>query len=241
MRRASRFLGLAVLLCVCSSGLLAEAEPSRSSGSSLSRPERAELAAGQRVERALEVHAGSGEYVGGLAYQVVRAAAPAVMLELTDLSNLQSMLPNTLGSRVVARDRDIVRVEVEQGVRPFVARYTIVMQPATAGEVRFWLDKTAPHDIEDVWGFFRVTPFGKHSLLTVATAIDLGSGLVSALFKERVRALALRSATSIRDFVEPRCSGIQHLASLDQPGFGAVEERPLQGLSPAAGRGVRRR
>jgi hypothetical protein len=81
----------------------------------------------------------------------------------------------------------------------------VVLERSEDGdEVRFWLDPGYAHDIEDVWGFFRVRPFGSNgTLLSVAVAVDLGPGLARAFFEERVQALILSAPTSIRDFMEP--------------------------------------
>jgi hypothetical protein len=86
------------------------------------------------------------------------------------------------------------------------ARYTIHLEPDASGRVlRFWLDHSRPHDIEDVWGFFRVEQFdGRRSLLTVAVALDIGTGLMSTLFEGKIVGLVLATPGYIRDFVEPR-------------------------------------
>ncbi len=167
--------------------------------------ERALLRAGQRIERPLEFATRLGRSVGGLSYQVVRGQPAEVLAVLLDVRHFPHMLPRTRSARLVSKTATEARVELEQGVAPFIARYTLVVRPvAGRDELQFWLDPTLPHDIGDVRGFFRVERFGPNqSLLTAAATVDLGDGLFSGLFESRVQALLLRSVTNIRDFLEP--------------------------------------
>jgi hypothetical protein len=69
--------------------------------------------------------------------------------------------------------------------------------------VRFWLDPSRPHSIDDVWGFFRATRFdSEHALVAVGAAVDLGSGLIRMLFESRIQRSILRMPRRIRDTVE---------------------------------------
>jgi len=198
--------GIASCVCVlaCALSVHAHAEPSHSA-QPLSAVERGQLLAGGRIERPLSRAGAAGRTVGGIGYQVVSSSPAEVVAALLDVSRLPQMLPNTRSARLVARAEGLAYVELEQGVAPFIARYTIVLQPVPGSDlVRFWLDPRFSHDIEDVFGFFRVEPLGpQRSLLTAAVAVDLGDGLLSSLFERRVQALVLRSVTSIRDFLEP--------------------------------------
>lgn len=174
--------------------------------SPLSRDERAALASRELVARPLRFERGaSGRYVGGVSYQVMRAEPMEVLLALADAASLPQALPSTHSATMVSREGTRAKIELVQGKSPFLARYTIVLEQAEGGNaIRFWLDPTRPHDIKDVWGFFRVEPFGPgKSLVTVAAAIDLGPGLARALFEDRVQRTILRTPTRIRAFVEP--------------------------------------
>jgi len=167
--------------------------------------ERQVLTSGGRVERPLSFTPGRGSYVGGIAYQVVHRSPEAVLSALLEVRHLSEMLPRTRSARLVSSEPGRARIELEQGQAPFVARYTIVIERAPGGdELRFWLDPSAPHDIKDVFGFFRVRPLGQgDSVLTVGAAVDLGQGLFTGLFEPRVQAVVLHSVTKIRDFMEP--------------------------------------
>jgi hypothetical protein len=190
-------------LCLGISPLAAAAE-TRSPG--LRDGEREALTTGQRVERPLTFETADGAYVGGVAYQIVHRAPEQILAALLDASNLPAMLPRTQAARVVSVDGGLTRIELTQGAAPFLARYTIVVQASPDGsELRFWLDQRAPHDVRDVWGFFRVKPFGPgKTLLSVGAAVDLGGGLLRPLLDAKVRSAVLGAVTGIRDFVEPR-------------------------------------
>jgi hypothetical protein len=173
--------------------------------SELTPAERQQLTSGGRVERPLTFAPGSGSYVGGIAYQVVHRSPEAVLSALLDVRHLAEMLPRTRSARLVSSESGRAHIELEQGQAPFIARYTIVLErAANSDELRFWLDPSAPHDIRDVFGFFRVRPLGQgDSVITVGAAVDLGPGLFTGLFEPRVQAVVLRSVTQIRDFMEP--------------------------------------
>ncbi len=67
------------------------------------------------------------------------------------------------------------------------------------------MDPSRPHDVKDVWGYFRVRPFGnEHSLVTVAAVLDLGPGIVRALFEDTIQDIILSSPATIKSYVEPR-------------------------------------
>jgi hypothetical protein len=54
------------------------------------------------------------------------------------------------------------------------------------------MDPTMPHDIEDIWGFFRLEPMPSgRTLITFGILIDLGDGMLRDLFEGLVRELAV--------------------------------------------------
>lgn len=167
--------------------------------------EREQLRSGDRVERPFRFQARGGDYVGGLAYQVVHQRAPVVLSALLDARQLPAMLPRTRSARIVDSRDGLTRVELEQGQAPFVARYTVVLQAVSSSEIRFWIDSTRPRDLRDVFGFFRAEPWGNdRALVTLGAAVDLGPSLVRGLIEDRVERVVLSSVTGIRDFLEPR-------------------------------------
>jgi len=173
----------------------------------LSAAERGALSAGRTVSRPLRFARGTGGwYVGGVSYQVVRASPAEVLAALADVRSLPQALPHTQSAELVSSEGRTARVELVQGKAPFLATYTLALEQAESGDtIRFWLDPKRPHDVRDLWGFFRVTEFAPgRTLVTVAVALDLGPGFARLFFEDRVERSILRAPAKIREFVEPR-------------------------------------
>ena len=67
--------------------------------------------------------------------------------------------------------------------------------------------------IRDLWGYVRVKPLGKgQTLVTMAVALDVGPGLVRALFEDKIQRVILDTPRRIRDYLEPKA-----LARSDSP------------------------
>jgi hypothetical protein len=180
---------------------------------SLSFAEQTRLVAGDTVARPMVLTTGQGRYVGGLAYQVVRASPAEVLAALGNAAELPLMLPRTKAARLVDVTRRGARVELTSGTSLVETTYTVVLKRATATEVRFRLDPSRPHGIRDLWGYVRVKPLGKgQTLVTMAVALDVGPGLVRALFEDKIQRVILDTPRRIRDYLEPKA-----LARSDSP------------------------
>ncbi len=76
--------------------------------------------------------------------------------------------------------------------------------------VRFWVDQTRPHGIEDASGFFRYEPIAPSAsgeqrlLVTFAIWVDIGSGIVRSLFEGRIQRIVLTVPQHLRTFVAQR-------------------------------------
>jgi hypothetical protein len=163
------------------------------------------LSAGRMVARPLSFDEAGGHYVGGVSYQVVDARPQVVLAALSEVSNWPEALPRTKSAQLVDGADGLSRVELVQGSSLVDARYTVVLERADADTIRFWLDPSRPHDIRDVWGFFRVKALpGGRSLITVGAALDLGDGIARLLFEDKIARMMLRAPGQIRAFVEPR-------------------------------------
>lgn len=197
-------MSLAVALAACSTA--ASAPPrAPAAGSSWSAGERDSLLAGATVARPLTIEQGGARAIGGIAYQLVRATPEEVLGTLQSVQTLPQALPNTHSARLVGIDGQRAFVELVQGNSVAQVSYTIQLARTGEHELKFWLDPSRPHDIENVWGFFRAEPFeGDQTLVTMAVALDLGPGLARMLFEERIRQVILDAPRLLRDFVEPR-------------------------------------
>lgn len=151
------------------------------------------------------IERGEGRYVGGVSYQLVRSSPEQVLAALASPRKLPFLLPRTKSARLVGVDSRGARIELCQGTALFDATYTVRLHRVRGDELRFALDPSAPHAIRDVWGYVRARPFGNdQSLVTVAVALDLGPGMVRALFEERIQRVILGAPRQIREYFEPR-------------------------------------
>lgn len=198
--------GAVLCACLALSGQAAAAPSESPRVRSLSADERERLRVGEMISRPLRFGHAGGKYVGGVSYQVIDARPEQVLAALSDVANWPEALPRTRSARLLPGEDGLSRVELVQGGSLLHARYAVMLAPAEDGEtIRFWLDPAHPHDIRDVWGFFRVQSFpGGRSLVTVGAALDLGDGLARALFEDKIAAMMLRAPSKIRAFVEPR-------------------------------------
>jgi Polyketide cyclase / dehydrase and lipid transport len=167
------------------------------------------LGSGGRVEQLLQVDRQGKRYVGGVSYALVRAEPRQVFDVLNQLHTLSEILPQTRNTRIIDRSGNRVRVELEQGNSMVSTTFTVFFQlePPEGRDdlhvVRFWLDPSQPHSIEDVWGFFRATRYdGQHALVSVGALVNLGPGVIRMLFEQRIQRAILRMPKRIRETVE---------------------------------------
>jgi hypothetical protein len=201
--RPQALVSLALLVL----GLVALAPAARAD--SLSPAESSRLMRGETVIRENTLEPGySARYVGGVTYTVVDTTASEMSAMLEDVASYRHVLPRTKRVRLVSIEPNGDRlVELVQGTALVEATYTLrVRQYPALGEVRFWLEPSLPHEIDDAWGYFRVEPVvgasgEQRALLTYAILVDIGPGIVRELFEERVRTALLSVPQLVRRYV----------------------------------------
>jgi hypothetical protein len=167
----------------------------------LTANETADLVRGTAVVRPTQVERWGRHYVGGVSYALIDARADEVARLLDDVGTWQRILPRTRSARLVGFDGEDPLVVVTHGTALVQACYTIRVH-REGSEVRFWMDPSRRHDIEDVWGFLRIEPLGGgQSLVSYGVLVDMGPGLLRDLFEDRVRALALSVPERVRGLV----------------------------------------
>jgi hypothetical protein len=202
MRRPAFLAALLVAL-----GLLAHAPAA--SADALTGAESERLARGETVIRENTWEPGSSaRYIGGVTYTVVDRSAPEIESVLDNVESYRRVLPRTKRVKLVSVEPNGDRlVELVQGTALVEAEYTLrVRHYPGLREVRFWLETSRPHEIDDAFGYFRVEPVTgsggeQRALLTYAILVDVGPGIVRDLFEEKVRAALLSVPQLVRRYV----------------------------------------
>jgi len=195
--------------CAGATGSGAVLAPSAPSAATVPATEQAAIASGEIVAKPLQFERGSSKYVGGIASGLVPATPERVLRAFSDPSALAHMLPRTKQVTFLGRTADGDHIELLQGNSWLSAKYTVALEAsAVPGELRFWLDRSRHHDIDDVYGYFRVQRFDEHrSLVTVAAAVDVGSDFTNMIVGRRVQDAILSTPRLMRDYfarTEPR-------------------------------------
>lgn len=177
----------------------------------LSTDETTRLRRGETIVREQTWSYGDRRYIGGLTYTVLDVDAGELSAVLEDVDAYRRVLPKTKEARLVGLSGNDRLVEVVQGNALVQATYTMRVRTEPTAEdgqreVRFWLEPSLPHEIDDAWGFFRVEPFiGENGnprvLLTYGVLVDVGAGIVRDLFEERVRSALLSVPQLVRRYV----------------------------------------
>lgn len=180
----------------------------------LDASESARLEAGQTVIREQTFDSAAMGYdsdrrlVGGLTYTLVDATPDELMTVLEDVANWKNLLPKTKSATVVESKGLDTFVELTQGTSLASAKYTIHLRHAPRDHtVRFWLDPSRPHAIEDAWGFFRAQEAppaadgSPRTLLTFGILVDTGPGLVRSFYEERLRSTMMGIPQVVRQYV----------------------------------------
>lgn len=170
--------------------------------------QRSKLLGYQSVTQASTFNRGGREYLSGISYQLVDMKADELFALLQKVDRtLPRALPATHKARYIGSSGDLPLVQLVHGNGFLSGTYTVLWQPqAATREVNFWMSPDQPHDVDDIWGFFRITPVdnGRRSLVTVAVAVDLGNGPTRSMYGGTVQKIILKSARYIRKFVDRR-------------------------------------
>lgn len=146
---------------------------------------------------------GDGRYLGTVSYQLVNARPSTIIAAFSRPNALAQLLPKTKQATLVDARGPLQRVQLVQGNTWVDADYTVYLERQSDEQIRFWLDRSRPHDIDDAWGYFRVEPFDdERTLMTVAVAVDIGSGLVRMLFSGAVQNYIFSTPGLIKRYAE---------------------------------------
>ncbi|HEY8040186.1 MAG TPA: hypothetical protein VIF15_10355 [Polyangiaceae bacterium] len=192
-----RFLAAAAFVA-----LLFSSATARAGG--LSADEADRLMRGESVSRTQDYARGGMRYVGGVTYAIVDTAPDDLATLVQDVAALRRFMPKTRDAQRVGTAGSDELVEFTHGSVLVKVAYTLRIHQE-GRVVRFWMDPTRAHDIEDAWGYFRADPMpAGRTLLTFGILIDMGDGLLRDMLEDRVRELALELPDHLRDLVVER-------------------------------------
>ncbi|MBI5534700.1 MAG: hypothetical protein HY898_18385 [Deltaproteobacteria bacterium] len=162
---------------------------------------------------------GTHRYVGGTAYVLVDARPDEALALLDRTEALWQVLPRVLDLKELGTEGRDKLVELEQGTSILSGRYTVRLRTERyAGgksSIRFWLDPSRPHALDDAYGSFDMEPYGDgKTLVTWKIRIDLGAGIARWLFEERIRRAAMTTPVRARGYVD------EHVKKLRAQGAG---------------------
>lgn len=169
----------------------------------LTADEEKRLAQGEVVKRTFDVDLPQGDFIGGLGYVIISAPPSVVLAALLEPSSYLHIFTLTQEARLVAREGEDLIIYLRQGGKKVSGEYSVRARRETQSLVRFWLEPSRPHDIADLWGFFRMDPYpGGKTLLTYGALLHLEFGVIKLLFQEKIRHYALETPARLRAFVE---------------------------------------
>lgn len=165
----------------------------------LNAEELARLGKKGSVERRFNLDLDGRSYLAALSYSPIARPAADVFATLSRPADLKRALPVTRDAKFVHGSD---KLRVVHGTFLINGGYTLMWQPnPSSGEIRFWLDASEPHDVQDVLGYFRVREHRDGCLLTVAVAVDTGTSPVASLFRGKIHDYMSRPARYIARYV----------------------------------------
>lgn len=158
------------------------------------------------VERRFQWRVDGGIYLGALSYCRVKRPASELFEMLLRPEILRVALPVT---RDVQFADSQEKLRVVQGTFLVNGSYTLDWRPNPAQrQINFWLDQGQPHDVEDVFGYFRVRAESDSScVLTVALAVSLGDSVVAEIFRGSIHDYMGRPARYIARYAHRQPKG----------------------------------
>lgn len=146
-------------------------------------------------------------YTGGVSHLLVNAPADALFATLSQPDVLQRVLPRTKRATLLSDRQRSRTVELVQGNRLVEATYTVTLVQRPVAQdgtyrVDFKLDRTRPHDVEDLWGSFSLTPVDEgRCVVSTAAFVDLGSSF-AVLFEGKIQDLILSTPWHVKRYVD---------------------------------------
>lgn len=198
-----RVLGLVIAMTLAT----LSSAPRMAHADGLTPSELSSLAHGETVTRPLTFEPNGQRFVGGVTYSIL-AATPEELFALLDKADAYvEVLPRTKYAEKVSGPAPDLFIELHQGNALIDAAYTVRIRKETEKKrIRFWLEPSRPHAIDDAWGFFRYELLANEDgqprlLLTYGALVDVGPGMLRSLYEERLRYAMLAVPENLRRYL----------------------------------------
>jgi hypothetical protein len=183
------------------------------SSEAFSDAERAQLRAGAMVSRPKILQGDPRRYVGGTSYIVASEATGRVRSMMDEVGLYAKVLPRVqaatlIGQNEVAPGTVDRFVTIEHNI--LSVSYTLRMRSETSG-IRFWLDLTRRHDIEEAWGFLRLSPWRDDQaqsqakpqlLIRFGIFVAIGESLLEGAVEGRLQRAMLSLPQRMKTYLE---------------------------------------
>jgi hypothetical protein len=119
-----------------------------------------------------------------------------------DPGSYRSILSRTREARVLSRSGRDMQVYLRHGEGRINVSHVMLVRREAANLIRFWLDRSEPHDVDDAWGFLRADPWSKPQWIAAMHAPGPRSVITWGVLM-RIDAAPLRRQLSqtIREYV----------------------------------------
>jgi hypothetical protein len=158
----------------------------------------------------LDLDLPQGFYFGGIVYRLCLASVDSVMARAADPADYPGILAWTREARVLTQSGRDMQVYLRHDVGSISASYVLLVRRESQGLIRFWVDPSQPHDLDDGWGFLRVEPRPRElflgslaksithiSLLTWGVLLRIDSDELRLRFSEQIRRGAMETPARI--------------------------------------------
>lgn len=146
------------------------------------------------------------DYLGGQRDVVIDAKPAEVMAALLQIETYRHVLPKLLSFSPHPTSKEgHISADCEIGGSLGTAKFTARAE-RKGDRVRFWVDRTRSHEIDDAFGWFIVSPEGDKTKVSFRIWIDVGSGLTEMFFGSRIKELALDMPERLKRFVDAKKS-----------------------------------
>lgn len=139
--------------------------------------DKAKLAAGKTLKKALPTSGEQGFY-GGTGYTIVNAPVDVVWAAIEDWSAYPKVYPKTVSCTELSRKGDVSLIRMEMGHQLLSIEYHMtVKRERGKNMIHFDLAPNRPHDIEETRGYWRLFPQKDGRTLVayvVATRVPMG-------------------------------------------------------------------